>query len=76
MTPSASSSFSTVNESRPPSTHGEAGKAKGEPLSVATSGTAANNKYPGAGTEEDPFVVNWDDDDAENPKNWSSLKKW
>ena len=33
-------------------------------------------KYPGLGTREDPFIVDWDVDDPENPYNWSKSKKW
>ena len=33
-------------------------------------------KYPGRGTAEDPFVVDWDLGDPENPFNWSVLRKW
>ncbi|KAJ9627755.1 hypothetical protein H2203_002968 [Taxawa tesnikishii (nom. ined.)] len=33
-------------------------------------------KYKGAGTEEDPFVVTWIDNDPRNPMLWSEWKKW
>ncbi len=33
-------------------------------------------KYPGKGTHEDPYVVDWDIGDAENPYNWSRSRKW
>ncbi|TFK84318.1 MFS general substrate transporter [Polyporus arcularius HHB13444] len=33
-------------------------------------------KYPGKGTHEDPYVVDWDIGDAENPYNWSRTRKW
>lgn len=32
--------------------------------------------YDGQGTEEDPFVVEFQKDDASNPMNWSQLRKW
>ena len=32
--------------------------------------------YPGNGTNEDPFVVDWIDNDAENPMTWSERYKW
>jgi Ca2+/H+ antiporter len=32
--------------------------------------------YKGAGTEEDPYVVSWIDQDPRNPQNYSELKKW
>lgn len=32
--------------------------------------------YDGHGTEEDPFVVEFQQDDLENPMNWSQLRKW
>lgn len=34
------------------------------------------SKYPGRGTFEDPFVVDWDDQDPANPFNWSKRYKW
>lgn len=33
-------------------------------------------KYRGRGTPEDPFVVDWDLGDPENPFNWSVARKW
>lgn len=35
-----------------------------------------NHPYPGAGTQEDPYVVNWIPNDPRNPFNWSETKKW
>lgn len=35
-----------------------------------------NWKYPGSGTEEDPYVVNWIDNDPRNPMLFSKFKKW
>lgn len=32
--------------------------------------------YPGAGTANDPYVIDWDLGDPENPYNWSHKKKW
>lgn len=32
--------------------------------------------YPGSGTLQDPFVVDWDVQDAENPLNFHRCKKW
>lgn len=32
--------------------------------------------YDGNGTEEDPYVVVWLDDDPVNPMNYSASKKW
>lgn len=32
--------------------------------------------YDGAGTEEDPHVVVWIDNDPRNPMLWSKVKKW
>ncbi|KAH9901139.1 MFS general substrate transporter [Cubamyces lactineus] len=33
-------------------------------------------KYPGRGTHADPYVVDWDLADPENPFNWSSRRRW
>ncbi|KAL5531082.1 hypothetical protein ACEPAG_3958 [Sanghuangporus baumii] len=32
--------------------------------------------YPGEGTHESPFLVDWEPGDPENPYNWSKAKKW
>lgn len=32
--------------------------------------------YDGQGTEDDPFVVEFQKDDPRNPMNWSSFRKW
>ncbi|KAA1471222.1 MFS general substrate transporter [Dentipellis sp. KUC8613] len=39
------------------------------------SRTSARN-YPGSGTADDPYVVEWDIGDPENPYNWPSKRKW
>lgn len=36
----------------------------------------ANWKYEGSGTDEDPYVVSWIENDPRNPMLYSSLKKW
>ncbi|GAB7348424.1 hypothetical protein MBLNU459_g6849t2 [Dothideomycetes sp. NU459] len=33
-------------------------------------------QYPGSGTEEDPFVVNWIENDPRNPMLFAEWKKW
>lgn len=35
-----------------------------------------NAHYPGSGTEEDPYIVSWLDNDPVNPMNYSNVKKW
>lgn len=35
-----------------------------------------NWDYEGEGTEEDPYVVEWIDNDPRNPMTWSKTKKW
>jgi len=37
---------------------------------------AQRTKYTGSGTANDPFVVDWDLKDPENPYNWFKFKKW
>lgn len=32
--------------------------------------------YDGQGTEEDPFVVEFQEDDPGNPMNWGSFRRW
>ncbi|KAI0637228.1 MFS general substrate transporter [Trametes polyzona] len=36
----------------------------------------AQKRYPGAGTHTDPYVVDWDLGDPENPFNWTRRRKW
>lgn len=35
-----------------------------------------NYDYEGAGTEDDPYVVQWIENDLRNPMTWSETKKW
>lgn len=35
-----------------------------------------NHPWPGAGTEDDPYVVSWTPDDPRNPLNFSQVQKW
>lgn len=32
--------------------------------------------YIGSGTAKDPYVVDWDLNDPEDPYNWSKVRKW
>ena len=32
--------------------------------------------YPGEGTAESPFIVDWVPEDPENPRNWTKARKW
>jgi hypothetical protein len=32
--------------------------------------------YIGSGTPEDPYVVDWDLNDPEDPYNWPNLQRW
>jgi len=34
------------------------------------------HKYPGQGTIEDPYIVDWLNDDPEDPQRWSTVYKW
>ncbi|KAJ7109133.1 major facilitator superfamily domain-containing protein [Mycena epipterygia] len=38
--------------------------------------TSPPRSYPGSGTLQDPFVVDWGLEDAENPLNFNNCKKW
>jgi hypothetical protein len=33
-------------------------------------------KYSGNGTADDPFIVDWDEKDPENPGEWSASRQW
>lgn len=35
-----------------------------------------NHYYPGSGTEDDPYVVNWIPHDPRNPMEWGKPQKW
>lgn len=35
-----------------------------------------NHKYPGSGTEQDPYIVDWLGDDLEDPQRWTAVYKW
>lgn len=38
--------------------------------------SVTERRYLGRGTHEDPYVVDWDLNDPEDPYNWASTKKW
>ncbi|ETW85534.1 major facilitator superfamily [Heterobasidion irregulare TC 32-1] len=46
------------------------------PASASALAESSAPRYPGTGTRGDPFVVDWDLGDAENPYNWSTQRKW
>lgn len=33
-------------------------------------------RYAGQGTKENPYIVDWDENDPEYPFNWSRMKRW
>lgn len=35
-----------------------------------------HNVYDGRGTEQDPFIVEFQDNDPDNPMNWGNTRKW
>ena len=45
-----------------------------DPAGVSTE--VEKCKYSGPGTEEDPYVVTWIDNDPRNPMLYSAVKKW
>lgn len=45
-------------------------------LTQADEGVLGTDVYPGEGTLENPFVVDWDRDDPENPYNWPKRSRW
>ncbi|GLB35291.1 putative major facilitator superfamily protein [Lyophyllum shimeji] len=40
------------------------------------SANALPSSYPGQGTVESPYIIDWKQDDPENPYNWNKTKKW
>jgi multidrug resistance protein len=41
-----------------------------------TTSSLLQQKYKGDGTEKSPYIINWLDDDPENPMTWKSAYKW
>jgi hypothetical protein len=35
-----------------------------------------NHRYHGSGTDEDPYIVDWLNDDPEDPQRWGPAYKW
>jgi hypothetical protein len=56
-----------LNEARYPDNH--------QPVS-SQSQADKTPSYPGSGTPEDPYIVDWDDNDPENPYNWTKARRW
>lgn len=50
------------------------GLASGEKPEKLTHHEVRN--YSGSGTYDDPYVVDWDVGDVENPYNWPKRQKW
>ncbi|KAJ3788558.1 MFS general substrate transporter [Lentinula aff. detonsa] len=40
------------------------------------SGNSSHARYAGSGTRQDPYIVVWDEEDPEDPYNWSNTRKW
>lgn len=38
--------------------------------------TILNHRYPGSGTEADPYIVDWIHGEAEDPQMWNTVYKW
>jgi hypothetical protein len=51
-------------------------KGPGIPTSESAEGDSVEQTYTGMGTVDDPYVVDWDLDDPEDPYNWAKPKKW
>lgn len=45
-----------------------------DPIGLTSS--VINWPYAGSGTEEDPFIVTWIDNDPRNPMGWSPVARW
>lgn len=43
---------------------------------AAINSDIQNAHYPGSGTEQDPYIVSWLENDPVNPMNYSNFKKW
>lgn len=44
--------------------------------SIQTTQTLLTSNYPGSGTKDDPYVITWEEEDPENPYNWTKARKW
>ena len=49
---------------------------KGDDEASVCACNPIEKKYAGRGLLEDPYVVEWDQNDPENPYNWSKRRKW
>ena len=49
---------------------------KNTKLTSQSDDSHVRKDYLGKGTREDPFLVDWDSEDPENPFNWSKGRKW
>lgn len=58
----------------PPIAHTPHASRPGSPDGSAESEAAS--PYPGSGTPEDPYLVDWLDDEPSNPYNWRPAFKW
>lgn len=45
-----------------------------DPIGLTPS--VINWPYAGAGTDEDPYIVTWIEDDPRNPMGWSPVARW
>lgn len=43
---------------------------------IAPGDMEKNNVYEGHGTEQDPFIVEFQEGDPENPMNWGKIRRW
>lgn len=51
-------------------------QATNSKTAIGSSNVEKQYLYNGQGTPEDPFIVEFQKDDPENPMNWSPLRKW
>lgn len=50
--------------------------AQADPAGGLTTVDVLNYPFPGEGTEEDPYMISWLDDDPANPLNFTKGRKW
>lgn len=58
------------------SNEGEKNDVETGTIVAGTEITKSLVSYPGSGTAQDPYVVDWDKGDPEDPYNWSPRRKW
>ena len=69
-------SSDTLRTEKPAATEFKALTKRPWRLKITPAEAIINAEYPGKGTEEEPYIVDWLKEDPENPMTWSGGYKW